>query len=124
MNDTDYKALRMTQEAVLRLIDEVAKRSRPKDEPEFLFAGEVAKLLRISTWHFYHVYPLLGLVPDRRFGRKLRFKKVQVIQLLAHDPPRRGRPPKRLSVRQTELSLPACPSDEKGGTFTGVRTLG
>ena len=124
MNDTDYKALRMTQEAVLRLINEVAERSRPKDEPEFLFVGEVAKMLRISTWHFYHVYALLGLAPDRRFGSKLRFKKDQIIQLLAHDPPRRGRPPQRLSVRQPEFSLPGCPSDEKGGTFTGVRTLG
>lgn len=124
MNESDYKALRMTQEAVLRLIDQVARQSAPKKEPEFLFAGEVAKLLRVSTWHFYHVYPSLGLVPDRRFGRKLRFKKALVLQLLAKDAPRRGRPPKRLSVRQTEFSLPACPSDEKGGTFTGVRTLG
>lgn len=120
MNETDYKALRITQEAVLRLIDQVAEQSAPKKEPEFLFAGEVAKLLRISTWHFYHVYPSLGLVPDRRFGRKLRFKKAQILQLVAQDPPRRGRPPKRLGIRQPELSLPSRLSNEKPGTFPGV----
>jgi hypothetical protein len=98
MNETDYKALRITQEAILRLIDQVAVNNAPKKEPEFLFAPEVAKLLRISTWHFYHVYPSLGLVPDRRFGRKLRFKKAQVLQLLSQEPPRRGRPPKRLAA--------------------------
>jgi hypothetical protein len=119
MNETDYKALRMTQEAVLRLIDQVAEKSAAKKEPEFLFAGEVAKLLRVSTWHFYHVYSSLGLVPDRRFGRKLRFKKAHVLELLAQDPPRRGRPPKRLSVRQPELSRSPL-SDEKQGTFSRV----
>ena len=124
MNEIDYKALRMTQEAVLRLIDQVAEQSAPKKEPEFLFVGEVAKLLRISTWHFYHVYPSLGLTADRRFGRKLRFKKAHVMQLLAQDPPRRGRPAKRLSARQPEFSSPSRPSGEKDGTFSGVRTLG
>ena len=122
MNEIDYKALRMTQEAVLRLINEVAERSTPQKESEFLFAGEVAKLLRVSTWHFYHVYPSLGLHPDRRFGRKLRFKKAQVLQLLAQDPPRRGRPPKRLAVRQPEFSLPSRSLDEKDGTFSGARS--
>ena len=122
MNETDYKALRITQEAVLRLIDQVAEQSALEKNPEFLFVGEVAKLLRISTWHFYHVYPSLGLVADRRFGRKLRFKKAQVLQFLAQAPPRRGRPPKHLSVRQPEFSLPGCPSDKNGGTFSGVRT--
>lgn len=118
MNETDYKALRITQEAVLRLIDQVAEQSVPKKEPEFLLAGEVAKLLRVSTWHFYHIYSALGLVPDRRFGRKLRFKKAQVLQLLAQDPPRRGRPPKRLAVRQPEFMPPPPISDEKPGTFS------
>ena len=120
MNESDYKALRMTQEAVLRLIDQVAKQSAPKKEPEFLFAGEVAKLLRVSTWHFYHVYASLGLVPDRRFGRKLRFKKALVLQLLAKDAPRRGRPPKRFAVKQPQLSLSSSLADEKHGTFLGV----
>lgn len=122
MNETDYKALRITQEAVLRLIDQVAERSGPKKEPEFLFAGEVAKLLRVSTWHFYHVYASLGLVPDRRFGRKLRFKKAQVLQLLAQEPPRRGRPPKRLAAPQPELSLRVRPFVEKDGTLQGSQT--
>ena len=122
MNEIDYKALRMTQEAVLRLIDEVAERDRPRGQPEFLFAPEVAKLLRISTWHFYHIYRSLGLVPDRRFGRKLRFKKARVLELLAQDPPRRGRPPKRLGARQPELSADAGHLDEKDATFSGART--
>jgi hypothetical protein len=122
MTEVDYKALRITQEAVLRLINEVAERSAPKEEPEFLFADEVAKLLRVSTWHFYHVYADLGLIPDRRFGRKLRFKKAQVVQLLAHEPARRGRPPKRLAIRQPELSLASDRMDKKDGTFTGARS--
>jgi hypothetical protein len=122
MEEIDYKALRMTQEAVLRLIDQVAEKSAPRKEPEFLFAGEVAKLLRISTWHFYHVYPSLGLAPDRRFGRKLRFKKAEVLQLLAQDPPRRGRPPRRLAIRQPELSMTSRFSDKNDGVFLGART--
>lgn len=122
MTETDYKALRITQEAILRLIDEAAEKSASKKEPEFLFAPEVARLLRISTWHFYHVYPSLGLVPDRRFGRKLRFKKAQVLQLLAQEPPRRGRPPKRLAALQPELSLRERLRAEKDGTFEGART--
>lgn len=119
MNEADYEALRLTQQAVLRLIDQVAERSAPKQEPEFLFADEVAALLRVSTWHFYHVYRSLGLVPDRRFGRKLRFKKEKVLQLLAQEPSRRGRPPKRLAALQ-----PALPVDsaKKDGTFRGSRT--
>lgn len=120
MNETDFKALRITQEAVLRLIDQVAEQSTPEKEPEFLFAAEVAKLLRISTWHFYHVYSSLGLVPDRRFGRKLRFRKAHILQLLAQDPPRRGRPPKRIAIRQPEFSLRPGYSDEKPGTFSRV----
>lgn len=115
MTEIDIQALRLTQEAVLRLINKVAQETAPKQEPEFLFADDVAKLLRVSTWHFYHVYPSLGLVPDRRFGRRLRFKKAQVLQILAQDPPRRGRPPKRLATRQPELLLA-----EKAGTFSGA----
>ncbi len=122
MSEIDYKALRITQEAVLHLIDQVAAQSALKNEPEFMFAGEVAKLLRVSTWHFYHVYPSMGLVPDRRFGRKLRFKKAHVLQFLAQDPPRRGRPPKHLAVRQPELSLSAHLLDKKDGTLSGVST--
>lgn len=120
MNETDYKALRITQEAVLRLIDQVAERSAPRPEPEFLFADEVANLLRVSTWHFYHVYRSLGLVPDRRFGRRLRFKKEKVLQLLAQEPPRRGRPPKRVVALQP--ALPSGGPAEKDGTFRGPQT--
>lgn len=120
MNEIDIQALKITQEAVLRLINQVAEKTAPKEETGFLFAPEVAKLLRVSTWHFYHVYPALGLTPDRRFGRKLRFKKSQVLQLLAQEPARRGRPPKRLAIRQPELALPTR-LDEKAGTFSGAR---
>jgi len=119
MEEIDYQALRITQEAVLRLINQVAEKSVPKKEPEFLFASEVATLLRVSTWHFYHVYPVLGLIPDRRFGRKLRFKKAQVLQILAQDPPRRGRPPKRLTIRQPELIPPSGKAEKIGATFSG-----
>ncbi|MDE2491546.1 MAG: hypothetical protein KGM24_11910 [Elusimicrobia bacterium] len=119
MTEIDIQALRLTQQAVLRLINQVAEKTEAKTEPEFLLAAEVAKLLRVSTWHFYHVYRSLGLVPDRRFGRKLRFERGRVMQLLAKAPRRRGRPPKRLNIEPPEGGSTLVPIRGSHGTILG-----
>jgi hypothetical protein len=91
MEEVDLRAIQITKEAVLRLIAEASRASKRK-EPDLLLADEVARRLRLSKWRFYHVYKELGLVPVRRIGRKLLFRRAEVERLLALGPARRGRP--------------------------------
>lgn len=98
MNELDLKALQITQMAVARLIEEVAARAKRTQVAELMTAQEVAQVFRISLWRFYHAYKGLGLVPVRRLGRKLLFRREDVRRLLDETPVRRGRPPKRLAA--------------------------
>lgn len=93
MEEIDMRAVQITKEAVLRLIAEASRAAKNK-EPDLLLADEVARRLRLSKWRFYHVYKDLGLVPVRRFGRKLLFPRAQVERLLGEGPAPLGRRPR------------------------------
>ena len=103
MNEIDLRALQLTQQAVLRLINEVADRTVQKERArELMLAEEVAQAFRISKSRFYHVYEQIGLSPVKRFGRKLLFRRADVLKILEDKEPRRGRPPNR--VKQVLVS--------------------
>ncbi|MFA6093854.1 MAG: hypothetical protein WCU88_09865 [Elusimicrobiota bacterium] len=99
MNETELQALKLTQQAILGLIDDIAKRIRQKEQTSGLMTlEEVAQALRISKWRLYHVYKQIGLCPVKRFGRKLLFRRSEVTEILARKEPRRGRPPNRVRL--------------------------
>lgn len=97
MNESELKALQLTQHAVLGLINDVAERADRERPQELMIAAEVAQVLRMSLSRFYHVHTEIGLTPVRRFGRKLLFKRAEVTRLLdLQEPKKKGRPPNRI----------------------------
>ena len=114
MNETELRALQLTQQAVLGLINDVAGRAEKERTKEFMTAGEVADALRMSRSRFYHVYTQAGLIPEKRFGRKLLFRRIEVMQLLCRPEPKRGRPPNR-------SRLSAIPPPYHEGTNPGLQ---
>ncbi|MFH1724226.1 MAG: helix-turn-helix domain-containing protein [Elusimicrobiota bacterium] len=91
------EALRMTQGVLERMIRELAERlNRQGTAPELLTAAEVAAKLRLSRWRFYHIYRQIGLLPVRRFGRRLLFRREDVRRVVQSRRAPRGRPPRRL----------------------------
>ena len=106
MNENELRALQLTQEAVMRLISEVSERTIQKERvQELMTVGEVAQTLRISRWRLYHIYGELGLLPVKRFGRKLLFRRTEVMRLLERPEPRRGRPPNRLRMGDLQVAI-------------------
>ena len=110
MNEIDLRALQLTQQAVLRLINEVADRSIQKERSqELMTVEEVSQTLRISRWRFYHVYKQIGLSPVKRFGRKLLFRRTDVMRIIECKEPRRGRPPNRVRLDDTQTGVLTSP---------------
>jgi len=104
MNETELKALQLTQQAVMGLIGDVAGRVEKGRAKDFMTVEEVAQALRMSRSRLYHVYAQIGLVPVKRFGRKLLFSRLAVAQLLGLHVPKKGRPPNR--VRLAAIQMP------------------
>ncbi len=106
MDENDLRALQLTQQAVLRLVNEVSARAISKERSqELMTAQEAAQALRISRWRFYHIYATLGLKPVNRIGRKLLFRRSDLTGILEQPKTRRGRPPNRSKMESPQHLL-------------------